>query len=274
MKKILIILLLLIAAGAGVCAYADETTKDNSIQEKNISTSSETGNFNNSNSSVKSDNLNNNNDNSSNLNNNSNSGSSNSLNNNDNSSATSNNSRNKSTNNLDLNNIDVASGQDYQALCERAKNICGLVQNINYSIYNAINNKTPNIAYNNLTKEQENIIIAGNSEQKAKLINELGGGMLIINTALNDYVPEEMSSIPIHPEYFANGQFYYAFAMTTLSNLCQSLNSWRQYYGLISCSGQILNADEINKLIKEHKIYHLNDSYEPKYPVLPFNFNN
>ncbi|WP_066869700.1 hypothetical protein [Clostridium mediterraneense] len=272
MKKILIILLLLIAAGAGVCAYADETTKDNSIQEKNIGTSNETGNFNNSNSSVKSNNLNNNN--SANLNNNSNSSSSNSLNNNDNGSTISNSSGNKSTSNLDLNNINIASGQDYQALCERAKNICGLVQDINYSIYNAINNKVPNIAYNNLTKEQENIIITGNSEQKAKLINELGGGMLIINTALNDYVPEEMSSIPIHPEYFANGQFYYAFAMTTLSNLCESLNGWRQYYGLISCSGQILNANEINKLIQEHKIYHLNAGYEPKYPVLTFNFNN
>ena len=274
MKKILIILLLLIAAGAGVCAYADETTKDNSIQEKNISTSSETGNFNNSNSSVKSDNLNNNNDNSSNLNNNSNSGSSNSLNNNDNSSATSNNSRNKSTNNLDLNNIDIASGQDYHALYEKAQNIYGLVANVNYDIYNALNNKTPNSTYNNLTYEEKNIIIAGNSEQKEKLINELGGNKLIINSALNNYVPQEMSSIPLHPEYFANGQFYYAFAMTTLSKLCESLNNWRQYYGLISCSGQILNANEINELIKEHKIYHLTNSDKPQYPVLTFNFNN
>ena len=271
MKKILIILLLLIAASAGVCAYADETTKDNSIQEKNISTSNEIGNFNNNNS-VKSNNLHN--DNSANLNNNSNSSSSNSLNNNDNGSTISNSSGNKSTSNLDLNNINIASGQDYQALCEKAQNIYGLVANVNSDIYNALNNKTPNSTYNNLTYEEKNIIIAGNSEQKEKLINELGGNRLIINSALNDYVPQEISSIPLHPEYFANGQFYYAFAMTTLSKLCESLNNWRQYYGLISCSGQILNANEINKLIQEHKIYHLNAGYEPKYPVLTFNFNN
>lgn len=182
------------------------------------------------------------------------------------------------SNNIVVTNSDIQKGLYSNAIFEEALkkgiNSNTLTQLIFNSLSPTIKNKYNN-QYNCLSTLQENIILNGTKEQKQYLLNAIGN-RIIINVTADKAVPLiSANGVNETPSNYTNGTFYYDFSITTLKNLCDNINNWGQYNGLISKDGVFLSNSEINTLIENKEIYTITNG-EVAYPAYKneYNFNN
>lgn len=168
----------------------------------------------------------------------------------------------------DLSTINVSAGQDYTALGVKANEMGISVPQLRELAFNAIKNKVPNSGYINLTQEQKNILTNGTQAQKTKLVDELGPDKLLINVTYNTHLPMNTSSVPVYPQNFGNGHFYYDFVAAPLSKMAESVNNWATYSGMIDTDGQLLSPTKYNELCNAKSMYILNvNSGIPSYRI-------
>lgn len=179
-----------------------------------------------------------------------------------------NNSNNSDTLPNNLSTIDVAAGQDYAALGDKAYKMGISVGELREIVYNAIKNKVPNSGYINLTKAQQDILLNGTKEQKEALVNELGPNKLLINVTYKTNLPTNEWPYPVYPENFARGKFYYSFLAAPLSKMAESVQNWATYSGMVDAEGNLLPVNTYNELCNTRSIYTLNiNSGIPSYPL-------
>ena len=184
------------------------------------------------------------------------------------------NNNNNSNNNLvnattlpnDLSTINVAAGDYYFALGNKASQLAKPASEVREMIYNAVKNKIPNTGYINLTKnEEEEIVSHGTSAQKEALMKKLGPNSLLINVTYNTNFPNSSPNVTTRPDNFTGGQFYYSFLISTLQDMCKSINNWSEYTGFISTNGTLLTNSQFKEACTSKNSYYLN-LQQPAYP--------
>lgn len=186
---------------------------------------------------------------------------------------TNHNTNNNSNNNLvnattlpnDLSTINVAAGDYYFALGNKASQLAKPASEVREMIYNAVKNKIPNTGYINLTKNEEEIVSHGTSAQKEALMKKLGPNSLLINVTYNTNFPNSSPNVTTRPDNFTGGQFYYSFLISTLQDMCKSINNWSEYTGFISTNGTLLTNSQFKEACTSKNFYYLN-LQQPAYP--------
>lgn len=165
----------------------------------------------------------------------------------------------------DLSTINVAAGDYYFALGNKASQLAKPASEVREMIYNAVKNKIPNTGYINLTKNEEEIVSHGTSAQKEALMKKLGPNSLLINVTYNTNFPNSSPNVTTRPDNFTGGQFYYSFLISTLQDMCKSINNWSEYTGFISTNGTLLTNSQFKEACTSKNFYYLN-LQQPAYP--------
>lgn len=165
----------------------------------------------------------------------------------------------------DLSTINIAAGDYYFALGNKASQLAKPVSEVREMIYNAVKNKITNTGYINLTKNEEEIVSHGTSAQKEELMKKLGANSLLINVTYNTNFPISSPNVTIRPENFTGGQFYYSFLISTLQDMCKNINNWSEYKGFISTNGTLLTNSQFKEACTSKNFYYLN-LQQPAYP--------
>lgn len=164
----------------------------------------------------------------------------------------------------DLSTINIAAGDYYFALGNKASQLAKPVSEVREMIYNVVKNKITNTGYINLTKNEEEIVSHGTSAQKEELMKKLGPNSLLINVTFNTF-PINNPNATTRPDNFTGGQFYYNFSISTLQDMCENINNWSEYNGFISTNGTLLTNSQFEKDCSTKNFYYLN-LQQPAYP--------